>query len=116
LLYLVFVKQRKEVIQMKLTKTFFAAVLFTSVVGGALSNAVAEDGIVSKDALATATYCHEKFPAMTTQTLDSDNPSLSSSGAIVDFYGPCAESPVGQDQIQAQKLDEQMRFRNGYED
>ena len=58
------------------------------------------DGVISKDELTQNSYCHEKFPAMTTQTLDSDNPVLSKSGAVIDFYGPCDENPVGEDQIQ----------------
>jgi len=101
---------------MKPTRSFLAAVLFTSLMGGALSNAIAQDGVISKDELVTGSYYHEKFPPMTTQSLDSDNPALSNSGTIIDFYGPCDENPVGKDQIQEQKLEEQHRFANGYED
>jgi hypothetical protein len=108
--------ERKEVKVMKLATSFFAAVLFTSVMGGALSNAAAADGIVSKDELATGSYCHEKITPMTTQSLDSDDPTLTNSGNVIDFYGPCNESPVGNDQIQEQKLEAQHRFQNDYED
>ena len=100
---------------MKLATSFFAAVLFTSVMGGALSNAAAADGIVSKDELATDSYCHEKFHAMTGASLDTDDPVINNSGAVIDFYGPCNESPVGEDQIQDQKLEAQHRFTNNYE-
>ena len=101
---------------MKLATSFLAAVLFTSVMGGALGNAAAADGVISKDELATDSYCHEKFTPMTTQSLDSDDPTLTNSGNVIDFYGPCNESPVGDDQIQEQKLEAQHRFQNDYED
>jgi hypothetical protein len=115
LLTLNLVTERKET-KMKSKRLFLAAVLFTSLTGGALSNAIAQDGVISKDELATGSYCHEKFPPMTTQTLDSNDPTLNNSGTIIDFYGPCDENPVGKDQIQEQKLEEQHRFANGYED
>jgi hypothetical protein len=51
----------------------------------------------------------------TTQSLDSENPTLTNSGNIIDYYGPCDESPVGEDQIQEQKLEAQHRFDHGYE-
>ncbi|MEA2660327.1 MAG: hypothetical protein QOF64_3192, partial [Candidatus Binatota bacterium] len=34
---------------------------------------------------------------------------------IIDFYGDCNESPVGEDQVQEQKLDLQHRFVIDYE-
>ena len=101
---------------MKLATSFFSAVLFASVMGGAVSNAIAQDGVISKGELATGSYCHEKFPPVTTRSLDSDDPTLTNSGTIIDFYGPCNENPVGQDQIQEQKLEEQHRFADDYED
>ena len=101
---------------MKLMKSLFAAALFASVMGGALSNATAEDGVIIKDELTIDGYCHEKFTPMTTRSLDSDNPVLTDSGSIIDYYGPCNESTVGQDQIQEQKLEAEHRFTNDYED
>jgi hypothetical protein len=38
--------------------------------------------------------------------LDDSQPALedSSTGDVIDFYGPCNEDPVGTDQVQEQKL------------
>jgi hypothetical protein len=100
---------------MKIATSFLAALLFTGALGS-INAAMSADGVLSKDELATGSYCHEKFPAMTRRTLDVDNPVLSNSGAIIDFYGPCDENPVGEDQIQDQKLEAQHRFTDDYED
>jgi hypothetical protein len=53
---------------------------------------------------------------MTTQSLDSENPTLTNSWNVIDYYGPCDESPVGEDQIQEQKLEAQHRLAHDYED
>ncbi len=52
------------------------------------------------------------------RSLASDEPVLKSadSGDVIDYYGPCNENPVGQDQVQEQKLDSQHRWANDYED
>jgi len=100
---------------MKIATSFLAAVLFTGALGS-INTAMSADGVLSKDELATGSYCHEKFHAMTRQSLDTDNPVINNSGAVIDFYGPCNESPVGKDQIQDQELEAQHRFTNDYED
>ena len=100
---------------MKIATSFLAALLFTGTLGS-INTAMAADGVVSKDELATDSYCHEKFHAMTGASLDTDDPVINNSGAVIDFYGPCNESPVGEDQIQDQKLEAQHRFTNDYED
>jgi len=107
--------QRKEVRNMKIATSFLAALIFTGALGS-MSTAMSADGVISKDELTANSYCHEKFHSMTGQSLDTDNPVINNSGAIIDFYGPCNESPVGEDQIQAQKLEAQHRFANDYED
>jgi hypothetical protein len=108
--------QRKEVRNMKIATSILAAVLFTGTLG-ALNNAIAEDGILSKDQLTASSYCHEKFPAIRQSTLDSNQPTLkdSNTGDVIDFYGPCDENPVGKDQVHEQKLDAQHRFELDYE-
>ena len=85
---------------------------------GALNNAIAQDGIISENQASGTSYCHEKFPAIRQSTLGDDQPTLedSSTGDVIDFYGPCNESPVGEDQIQDQKLEAQHRFTTNYED
>ena len=72
----------------------------------------ASDAVISKDELTPGSYCHMKFPAIEGRSLDSNNPVLKSptSGDIIDFYGPCDENPVGQDQVQAQKLDREHQW------
>ena len=102
---------------MKIATSILAAVLFTSTLG-TLNNVIAEDGILSKDQFTAGSYCHEKFPAIRQSTLDSDQPTLkdSSTGDVIDFYGPCDESPVGKDQVQEQKLEAQHRFESNYEE
>ena len=101
---------------MKIATSILAAVLFTGALG-ALNNAMAEDGILSKDQLTGSTYCHEKFPAIRQSTLGDDQPALkdSSTGDVIDFYGPCNESPVGKDQVQTQRLENQHRWEREYE-
>jgi hypothetical protein len=100
---------------MKIATSFLAAVLFTGALGS-INTAMSADGVLSKDELATDSYCHEKFHAMTRQSLDTDNPVINNAGAVIDFYGPCNENPVGKDQIQDQELEAQHRFTNDYED
>ena len=105
--------QRKEVRNMKIATSILAAVLFTGTLG-AFNNAIAEDGIISKDPLTSDPYCHEKFPAIRQSTLGDDQPALksSSTGDVIDFYGQCDESPVGKDQLQTQKLEDQHRWES----
>jgi hypothetical protein len=90
---------------MKTAKTIFAALLL---VGNIAANglALADDGVIEK-AVAPGSYCHQKFRAIDPSTLDSDNPSLrsSTSGDVIDYYGPCDETPTGKDQVWQQKLD-----------
>jgi hypothetical protein len=96
---------------MKTAKVFLAAlVLVGSVATSGI--AVAEDGVISKEVLTPNSYCHMKFPAIDDNTLGSDKPVLQSptSGDIIDFYGPCDENPVGQDQVQSQEEDDQLRW------
>ena len=60
---------------MKIATSFLAALLFTGALGS-INTAMSADGVISKDELATGSYCHEKFTPMTRQTLDADNPVL----------------------------------------
>jgi len=99
---------------MKIATSFLAAVLFTGTLG-ALNNAIAEDGILQKDQFAGTNYCHLKFPAVARHTLGDDQPVLSSKDDVIDFYGPCDENALGQDQIQAQKRDDQRRWEMEFE-
>jgi hypothetical protein len=101
---------------MKIATSFLAGVLLIGSLG-ALNTAMAEDGILSKDELASGSYCHEKFPAMHQSTLGDDQPTLKGSGTgdVIDFYGSCDENPTGKDQVWQQKLDQEHRFEQDYE-
>jgi hypothetical protein len=83
-----------------------------------VSAAKAADGVLLEQGDSPGSYCHEKFPAIRPSTLDTDHPTLKSPGTgdVIDFYGPCDESPTGKDQVTAQKLDEQHRFERSYDE
>jgi hypothetical protein len=96
---------------MKTAKTLLAGLLLLGNIA-ASGMAQAADGVIFKDELTAGSYCHMKFPAIEGRSLDSNNPVLKSSTSrdIIDFYGSCDENPVGQDQVQAQKLDREHRW------
>lgn len=73
--------------------------------GSLAGSAIAADGILLKEQT-TNNYCHMKFPAIKERTLAGNNPELkdASSGDVIDFYGPCDESPTGKDQVTAQRF------------
>ncbi len=70
-------------------------------------SAVAADGILTKIPNTPGSYCHMKFDAIQDHTLSTDHPALkdSSDGDIIDFYGPCDESPTGADRVHQEELD-----------
>lgn len=87
--------------------TLSILVLAGSLAGSAIA---AEDGFLLKErASNSSNYCHMKFPAIKEGTLAGKHPQLkdASSGDIIDFYGPCDESPTGQHQILAQRAYEE---------
>jgi hypothetical protein len=72
---------------------------------------------VSKDADASAQYCHLKFPAITEESLFTDRPFLKSpsDGDIIDFYGPCNFDPLGKESVMQQRADLQRERRRQYD-
>jgi hypothetical protein len=92
-------------------KSFKSTLSLLLVVGvlGASGIALAADGVVVEGELTRGSYCHEKFPAIRPRTLANDQRQLKDSGTgdVIDFYGPCDESPTGKDQVAAQKLEQQ---------
>jgi hypothetical protein len=99
---------------MKITTSFLAGLLFIGSLG-AINSAVAADGILSKNEFAAGSYCNVKFPAIDDETLGDDRPTLTKND-IIDFYGPCDENPVGEDQVEAQRLENQHRWSSEYAD
>jgi len=102
---------------MKNVKTLLAALILLGNIT-ASGTALAADGILSKTEDVPGSYCHEKFPAIEGRTLASDDPVLKSadSGDVIDYYGPCNENPLGQDQVQEQKIEQRHRWSSNYED
>ena len=90
---------------MKRVSTMISMVVLAGSLAG--SAIAADDGILLKEE-AGNNYCHMKFRAIKESTLAGSNPQLkdASSGDVIDFYGPCDESPTGKDQVTAQRLDE----------
>jgi hypothetical protein len=85
------------------------SILLAAGVIAASGAALAADGVVVEGKLNSGSYCHEKFPAIRPGSLSDNQPELksSSTGDMIDFYGPCDENPTGRDQIASQKLEEQ---------
>ena len=67
----------------------------------------AGDGVLSKTPAVNGSYCHLKFPAIRSSTLETDHPQSksSSTGGLVDYYGPCDHDSVGPDEVQREKHD-----------
>jgi hypothetical protein len=114
-----FQQERKEVKQMKNAnaKALLAAVILLANITASGTALAADDGVISKEPLTPDSYCHEKFPAMKSDSLDDNKPVLKSpsSGDVVDYYGPCNESPTGKDQVNEQKLEFEHRMDNDYD-
>jgi hypothetical protein len=96
---------------MKIANSFLAGLLLIGSLGAVHSALAEDDGVISKQEVTPGSYCHEKFRAIRPSTLYTDHPTLKSSdsGDVIDYYGPCDESPVGQDQIREQKMDREDR-------
>lgn len=100
------------------TKTIGVIISVVVLTGSLVSSAIAsDDGVLLKDEVGS-NYCHMKFRAIKDATLAGNDPQLKdpSSGDIVDFYGPCDESPTGKDQVEAQRLDQSRHHALGYRD
>jgi hypothetical protein len=63
----------------------------------------ADETIVKVPADITS-YCHMQFPPIREDTLSWERPVLdSTSGNIIDFYGPCDHDPLGLDEVRSQR-------------
>ena len=96
-------------------KSLMSVVFLTGALGLSVASAGAE-AVISKDVLADGSYCHTKFESIREDTLASSQPVLKDVDDIVDFYGACDHNPLGKEEIQAQKIEEQHRFAMDYED
>jgi hypothetical protein len=96
---------------MKLAKSSLVPLLLAGSLAARGAAMGGEDGILLKDELTADSYCHLTFPAVSERTLAGNHPVLSHDD-IIDFYGPCDENPLGQDQVQDQRkenLDQRSR-------
>lgn len=88
-------------------KSNLSMLLIVGVLGTSGVALAAGDDVEVEGQLAPGSYCHEKFPAMTERSLDGSQPQLkqSTTGDVIDYYGPCDQDPTGKDQILTQKLE-----------
>jgi len=105
----------KEVSKMKIVKLSLTIMTLTAALGlGAVSTRA--ETAISNDVFSNGSYCHTKFESIREGTLASSEPVLKDVDDIVDFYGPCNHDPLGKEEIQAQRIEEQHRFATEYED
>ena len=102
---------------MKTAKFFFAVLVLSGNVVASYTPASAREipGLVSKDGFVPESYCPMQIGASTPESLLGEQPVLKrpNSGELIDYYGPCGETPVGQDQPDTQPLD-QYGWENNY--
>ena len=94
---------------MKIRTSVFVGMLCLSSLG-AVSSAIAQDGVISEQELTPGNYCHEKFPAISGSSIAGNNPEVNPTGDVIDFYGSCDENPTGKDQVQAQKIENRRNY------
>jgi hypothetical protein len=98
---------------MKKSLSLLCNLLLSSTLFWGVPSAEAEEMISSVPTDITD-YCHLKFPAMREDSLSWERPVLdSTTGNIIDFYGPCDYDPTGLDEIRAQR---RMLFYSNFAD
>jgi len=102
---------------MKTAKFFFAALVLSANVVVTYTPASAKEipGLVSKNGDVTESDCPTPIRASTPESFLGEQPVLKhpNSGEVIDYYGPCEEIPVGQDQPATERLD-QYGWENNY--
>ena len=85
--------------------------------GFAVSARGADNDSVVENEEVIGNYCHQQFQAIRPRTLATDTPEVKRSGGdVIDYYGPCDETPTGSDQVLQQRHQEEFRFGREYED
>ena len=88
---------------MKKSVSLLCNLLLSSTLFWGVPSAEAEE-IISSVPADTTNYCHLMFPAMREDSLSWERPVLdSTTGSIVDFYGPCDYDPLGVDEVRVQR-------------
>jgi len=102
---------------MKTAKFFFAVLVLSGNIVATYTPASAKEipGLVAKDGGVPESYCPMQIRASTPQSFLGEQPVLKhpNSGELIDYYGPCGETPVGQDQPHTQRMD-QYGWENNY--
>ena len=88
---------------MKKGTPLIAALLLSSTMLWGVARSETGEAIVKVPADITS-YCHMQFPPIREDTLSWERPVLdSTSGNIIDFYGPCDHDPLGLDEVRSQR-------------
>ena len=86
---------------MKTAKCFFALLVLSANVVAAYLPASATEipGMLSKDGFVLESGCPMPISALPPESFLGEQPVLKrpNSGELIDYYGPCGETPVGQD-------------------
>ena len=102
---------------MKTVKFFFAALLLSGNIVTTYTPANANEipGLVSKEEFVPDSFCRMEIMALTTEGFAGQQsvPKRPNSDEVIDYYGPCSETPVGQDHADSQRLD-QYGWENNY--
>lgn len=78
--------------------------ILAGILGAAAASEVAAEGTVQKLGSTSDGYCHLKIPAVRPSTLAFDAELKSTTtGDVIDFYGPCSHDPKSKEEIAAQK-------------
>jgi hypothetical protein len=95
---------------MKPVTFFFAVLLLSGNVVATYTPASAKEipGLVSKDGGVFESNCPMQIRTSTPESFLGEQPVLKhpNSGELIDYYGPCGETPVGQDQPDTQRPDQ----------
>jgi len=95
---------------MKTAKFFFAVLVLSGNIVATYTPASAKEipGLVSKDRSVPPSYCPMQISASTPESLLGEQPvrNRPNSGELIDYYGPCGEITLGQDQPDTQRLDQ----------
>ena len=94
---------------MKTVKFFFAALLLSGNIVTTYTPANANEipGFLFEEEFVPDSFCRMEVMALTTQGFAGQQPisKRPNSDEVIDYYGPCSETPVGQDQADSQRLD-----------
>jgi hypothetical protein len=102
---------------MKTSKLFLAVLVLSGNVVATYTLAGANNipGLVTKDGVVSESHCRMQTKTSTPESFLGMPPLLNvpNSGELIDYYGPCDETPIGQSDLDTQRLD-QYGWENNY--